>query len=28
MVIPIDRLDYIQDLLAHIEFISTVEKYL
>lgn len=28
MVIPIDRLDYIQDVLAHIEFIATVEKYL
>jgi deoxyadenosine/deoxycytidine kinase len=28
MVLPIDKLDYIQDLIAHIEFINTVEKYL
>lgn len=28
LVIPIDRLDYIQDVIAHIEFISTIEKYL
>lgn len=28
LVIPIDKLDYIQDMLAHIDFITTVEKYL